>query len=115
MDLELKVVTCINANGQEMTPEQWSDGNLRCFGMLLDGRAQTTGIKQRGHEATMLIIINAYHDVVTCTLPESPGGAAWRVVMDTNIDTGREPQVFQIGDEYQVTGRSLLLFVLDAE
>lgn len=114
-ELGVKDVSWINANGQEMTPEQWSDTNLLCFGMLLDGRAQTTGIRQRGHEATMLIVINGFHDLVEFTLPESPGGTGWRVVMDTNVETGREPQMFESGDIYQVTGRSLLLFVFDAD
>ena len=27
-----------------MTDESWTDGNARCIGMLLDGRAQPTGI-----------------------------------------------------------------------
>ena len=97
-----------------MTPEQWGDGNLRCFGMLLDGRAQTTGIRQRGHEATMLIVINAFYDVVTFKLPEAPGGEAWRALIDTNMTENREPEIFSVGDEYHITGRSLVLFVFDA-
>jgi len=32
--------------GKEMTEAEWKDANTRCFGMLLDGRAQQTGIKQ---------------------------------------------------------------------
>ena len=37
--------------------------------MLLDGRAQTTGIKRRGSDATLLIVFNAHHDVVKFRLP----------------------------------------------
>ena len=59
-----------------MAEAEWGDGNMRCFGMLLDGRAQATGIRQRGHDATLLIVFNAYHDVVKFTLPEAPGGGA---------------------------------------
>ena len=113
-DLEIKDVTWINANGSEMTQEQWSDSNSRCFGMLLDGRAQTTGIKQRGHEATMLMVINSFHDVVDFKLPESPGGEGWKILIDTNIPDPPKARLFEIGDDYQVTGRSFLLFVLDA-
>ena len=32
----------------------WRDAATRCFGMLIDGRAQPTGIRQRGKDATML-------------------------------------------------------------
>ena len=38
--------------------------NMRCFGMLIDGRAQATGIRQRGQDATLLLVFNAHHDVV---------------------------------------------------
>ena len=47
-ELQVKDVTWINADGTEMEEEQWQDGNMRCFGMLLDGRAQETGIKRPG-------------------------------------------------------------------
>ena len=57
-----------------MQQEHWGDTGMRCFGMLLDGRAQVTGIKQRGREATILIVINDHHDLVEFTLPECPAG-----------------------------------------
>src|SRR5580700_1339240 len=41
-EVGVKDVTWINANGSEMTPEQWHDGRMACFGMLMDGRAQAT-------------------------------------------------------------------------
>ena len=47
-----------------------------CFGMLLDGRAQPTGIRQRGEDATLLLILNAWHDVVPSRLPEAADGKA---------------------------------------
>ena len=28
-----------------MTPEVWDDERTQCFGMLMDGRAQATGIQ----------------------------------------------------------------------
>ena len=113
-DIGVKDVTWINANGSEMTEEQWDDCALCCFGMLLDGRAPTTGIRQRGHEATMLLVINAFHEMMAFKLPQSPGGAGWKILIDTSQSETPEPKVFQIGDEYEVTSRSLLLFVLDA-
>jgi isoamylase len=43
-ELEVKDLTWINADGSEMHSEQWADAHMRCFGMLLDGRAPTTGL-----------------------------------------------------------------------
>ena len=77
----MKDLTWINANGSEMQQENWGDDGMRCFGMLLDGRAQVTGIRQRGRQATLLIVINDHHDLVEFTLPE----CSWRrylVVVD---------------------------------
>ena len=62
--IDVKDVTWIDANGSEMKPKSWDNEHTRCFGMLLDGRAQTTGIKRRGSDATLLIVFNAHHDVV---------------------------------------------------
>jgi isoamylase len=95
-----------------MRQEHWDDANSRCFGMLLDGRAQETGIRRRGELATLLIIFNPWQDVVKFKLPAATGGNAWTLRADTNFpDSTEEPQ-FEIGHEYQVTGRSLLLFQL---
>ena len=111
-ELEVKDLTWINAAGHEMRSEDWSDPRMQCFGMLIDGRSQPTGVRQRGTEATMLLVLNAYHDLVQFTLPASPGGNAWKLLIDTNIpDSEAQPQ-FAAGDVYGVTGRSLLLYVL---
>jgi isoamylase len=40
--LEVKDVTWINASGREMQNSDWEDGKMHCFGMLIDGRAQTS-------------------------------------------------------------------------
>jgi isoamylase len=109
-ELETKDVTWVNATGAEMQDQDWEDGNARCFGMLLDGRAQTTGLHQRGEDATLLLVLNAHHDVVLCTLPEVPGGGAWTVLVDTNEPVRQDGGRFEAAHVYEVTGRSVLLF-----
>jgi glycogen operon protein len=110
----IKEITWIHASGAEMTPEQWEDATMLCFGMILDGRAQPTGLKQRGTDATILIVLNPYHDVVNFILPQSTQGRHWERVIDTNIPAGEHGsgQQFEPGKEYVTTGRSLLAFVL---
>ena len=88
-----------------------------CFGMLLDGRAQVTGIKQRGQDATMLLIVNSHHDVVPFTLPAAGDDRAlarWTLLLDTQF---AEPahaaeNEYSAGDVYAVAARSLLLLKL---
>ena len=98
-----------------MRPEEWDDSNMHCFGMLMDGRAQPTGVRRRGEDATLLLVLNAHHDLVEFTLPETPGGREWSLLVDTNLVEDAEPEIFATGDRYGATGRSVLLFALRSE
>ncbi len=111
-ELCVKDVAWINATGAEMTDEDWASPTTRCFGMLMDGRAQATGIRRPASDATLLWILNAYHDVVIFTLPEVAGGRDWALVFDTNVPGRTSHETFVFGEAYEVTGRSMLLFAL---
>jgi glycogen operon protein len=56
----------------------------KCFGVVLDGRARPTGIRRREADATLLVVLNAYHDIVEFTLPGVPEGDSWLCLIDTN-------------------------------
>jgi len=88
---------------------------MECFGMLMDGHAQPSGIRRRGEDATLLMVLNGYHDLVGFTLPETVGGWHWRLLIDTNLLEDAEMGRFAAGATYGVTGRSLLLFALMAD
>ncbi len=109
VDLGVKDVTWIDANGGEMSASAWENDGTLCFGMLIDGRAQATGVKRRGDDATLLIVLNSYHDVVKFTLPPCYEGSGWTRLMDTNDPELAEGR-YKIGAVYEVTGRSALLF-----
>ena len=109
-ELQVKDVTWINAIGSEMTDEHWSDGLMRCFGMLLDGRAQVSGIRRPGSDVTLLLVLNSHHDVVQFKLPEFVGGSRWLCLIDTNLPERQDSPAFSAGDVYEVTAHSLLLF-----
>jgi isoamylase len=115
-ELGLKDATWLTPAGQEMTADDWHNPAAKCLGILLDGRAQASGIRQRGSEATLLLITNAYHDVVPFILPKVAGGRDWRRLVDTNRpeedDDPDRSVLCRFGQQYQVTGRSLLLFAL---
>ena len=113
-ELGVKDVTWINANGSEMEQQDWDQPNMQCFGTILDGRAQSTGLRQRGRDATVLLVMNAHSDVVEFTLPECADGNGWRLRIDTNI-WEEEDGTFAFGDQYGVTAHSLLLFELDRQ
>jgi isoamylase len=111
-ELDVRDVTWINANGDEMQDSNWKDASMKCFGMLLDGHAQTTGIRKRGQDKTVLVVMNSYEGLVDFTLPKCEGSEAWSLLVDTNIPDAASEAEFAFGSVYQVTGRSLLLFAV---
>jgi isoamylase len=111
-DLGICDLAWINANGTPMSDEDWGDANMKCFGMLIDGRAQATGIRQRGGDATVLIVLNAHYDLVKVILPSCQGGENWRLKLDSNFPDTTGDEIFSCGTAYEVTARSILLFEL---
>ncbi|HEV7371883.1 glycogen debranching protein GlgX, partial [Arenibaculum sp.] len=113
-DLGVKDVTWITPAGTEKTAEQWQDPQARALGMLMDGRAQATGIRRPASDKTLLLIVNAHHESVPFRLPEVVGGREWSCLLDTarpDLDS-EAPPTASSGDEVDVTARSLLLFEL---
>ncbi len=108
-DIHVKDVTWIDANGFEMTQDAWDNDLTKCFGMLLDGRAQVSGLRKPANDVTVLAVFNAHHDVVHFTLPRTPEASGWNRLMDTN-DPDLPGRAFKFGAVYEVTGRSMLLF-----
>jgi isoamylase len=107
-ELEVKDVAWIDPIGSEMTEEAWNNG-LRCFGMLLDGRGQATGIKKRGSDASLLMVFNAHHETVKFSLPPCYEADGWKLLFDTT-DPKLGGDQLDIGAVYDVPERSMLMF-----
>ncbi|MEO7774437.1 MAG: glycogen debranching enzyme GlgX, partial [Steroidobacteraceae bacterium] len=110
--LGIKDITWLSCGGKEMQQVHWEDRGTRCIGVLLDGRAQPTGIRQRGADATLLLITNAHTDTVEFTLPAVPEGRYWMRLIDTCAPSDAKLPSVRFGVKYPVAARSLLLFVL---
>jgi glycogen operon protein len=110
--LGVKDVAWLDPTAKEMTSEQWTDSNARSFAMLLDGRAQPTGIRRKGIDRTLLLMINAHHDNVVFVLPEIPGGGRWQLLIDTNQPLWAHRQQSESGSTFDLAGRSLTLWEL---
>lgn len=111
-ELGVKDVTWLSPCGNEMSEDQWNDDNARCMGMLMDGRAQATGIRRKGSDATLLLILNAHHDVVNFVLPEVAQGTSWTCLLDTHRPMQDHAECYMFNHNFVVTNRSLLLFEL---
>jgi isoamylase len=111
-ELDVKDVMWLTPAGDEMTQAEWQDGNVRCLGMIMDGRAQPTGIKRMGGDATLLLIVNAHHEPIPFTLPPIAQGSQWLQLIDTSEPLQVEPQPYRFGYVFPIQERSLALFVL---
>ena len=112
-ELHLRELTWLTPSGQEMDPSKWEDTSAKCIGLVLDGRAQPTGLRKRGIDRTLLMVLNAAANAVEFNLPEIVDGDGWVLLVDTNQPDQDSLPVFGFGQSYTMTDRSLLLFELD--
>lgn len=114
-ELGIKDVTWLAPSGAEMNNDSWGTADVSCIGMLMDGRAQPTGIHRRGDDATLLLILNAHHDCVNFILPEVTQGNCWIRLLDTNCPEQDINDTYEFQHKFVVTDRSLILFELRKE
>ena len=70
----------MHPRGGPMREEDWGDNALRCFAMLLDGRAPSGG--ETGD--TVLIMLNAGTEPEPFAMPNSTHGTEWTLVLDSS-------------------------------
>src|SRR5690606_34081606 len=75
-ELGIRDVTWFNADGSELTTDQWEDAGHRCLGVLLDSRA--TPWAPAAH--TLMLLLNAHDGDLEFVLPDQAG--AWRRLID---------------------------------
>lgn len=111
-ELGVRDVTWLAGDGEEMTEEHWHDPLRRSLGMLLDGRAQPTGIRRSGGDATLLLLVNAGHEGIDFILPETAQGRDWQFLLDTAEPPQDHERNWEFGAAYPLGARSLALFTL---
>ena len=113
-DLGFRDVSWINPAGAEMSIADWNDRRRRCFGLLMDGRAQTSGIPRVSNDASLLLLINGNAADTPFRLPGTAGGRRWASVFDTTAPDRVREQIFRIGEAYLLTASSVCLFALQS-
>jgi isoamylase len=117
-------VVWLNPSGSELTQQEWTDPELRAFGVLYDGQAinevDAYGYKVSGN--TLLMFLNAGKKTVSCILPEykmPPGSWGlnqtkemyWSLLLDTSDDS-MKLSCWEFGYTYELQDRSLAVFEL---
>jgi isoamylase len=103
-------VEWLSPDGQEIGPGLWNNAELRCFGLLLNGRVMREHDEQGRpvHDDVLLILFNGGHDQIPFILPDWPDDPLWEVLVDTaepGVNGDRAPS----SEIYQLQPRSLVV------
>jgi glycogen operon protein len=113
--LQIADIEWYRPDGAEMSDEEWSDGLVRCLGMLLNGQIMDEWDMRGRHmrDDVLLLLLNAHHEPIPFALPGAEGGPAWELELDTALP-GDGPGAthassFRPREAYPLRGRSLAL------
>ncbi|MFV9507670.1 MAG: glycogen debranching protein GlgX [Oscillochloridaceae bacterium umkhey_bin13] len=103
-------VEWLSPDGQEISPGLWNSSDLRCIGLLLNGRVMRE-VDSQGrplHDDVLLILFNADHEAVPFILPDWPDDPVWEVLVDTASPQadGEHPPTSEV---YALQPRSLVV------
>jgi glycogen operon protein len=112
----VKDISWLRPDGEEMTDQEWDMFHARCLGLLLHGDAIEEQ-DERGRaivDDTFLLLLNAHSQTVPFRMPQHVGIARWGVVIDTCFADGERPdrRTFNTGQIYPLEARSLTLLKL---
>ncbi|HEV2500884.1 MAG TPA: glycogen debranching protein GlgX [Terriglobia bacterium] len=109
---EVKDLTWLQPDGYEMSEEDWSNAETRCFGLRLAGNA-IDEVDRRGNpvvDDTLLIILNSHHEPLDFTLPVDQPDEQWDLLLDTREAAGKcQHPPLQTGKVYPMEARSLAM------
>jgi glycogen operon protein len=111
-EMGVKDVTWLQSSGEEMTEEKWKDANLHSLGVIFDGRAQSTGLRERGSDATVLLLINGHHEDVEFTMPQAIEGDEWHLLLQTEKSAKVGDKVALPGEKRSMANRSISVYVM---
>jgi isoamylase len=105
-------IAWLTPSGREMTDRDWNTAYARAMMVFLNGDAITEP-GPRGESVTddsFLILLSAYHEPLTFTLPGPRFGHCWEVALDTaagQAGEGGGPQ-YRPGEQILLPGHSML-------
>jgi glycogen operon protein len=98
-------------DGREMDDEEWSNGLVRCLGMMLNGQAMSEWDErgQRVYDDVLLVMFNAHHEMIRFLIPKGVDDRPWNMLIDTSLPDVSTLPVLHSGRYYLLQGRSLVM------
>lgn len=107
---ELKDLTWLKPDGEEMSDPDWKDPDLRTIGILLSGDSitETDRSGRQILDDTFLILMNAFHQMIPFKMPamEKP----WKLIFDTFRGGFEQDHEVKGAVIYSLAARSVSLF-----
>ena len=105
-------IAWLTPSGQEMTDRDWNTAYARAMMVFLNGDAITEP-GPRGESVTddsFLILLSAYHEPLTFTLPGPRFGRCWEVALDTAAGRagGDDGPQYRPGEQILLPGHSMM-------
>jgi isoamylase len=107
---DIKDISFLEPSGNEMSDEDWNRGHVKCLGVRLAGDL-IGDVDERDEpivDDTALILLNAHHEPMPFTLPQTLPGQIWERVLDTSLGNG-EPVTLRGGEVFDLHDRSLVI------
>jgi isoamylase len=111
---EIKDITWLRPDGQELSPEDWGDEGIHFVSCLMRGEAGEYHLTAKGEpqpDDSFFLILNAHFENIDWTLPAMSAGDRWRLLMDTNMDGNILGESYEDGNFYATAPRSLVVFL----
>lgn len=103
-------------SGKLMGQSDWDFAFGKSLMVYFNGKAiqEPDARGQRIEDDSFIMMFNAYHEPIDFTLPDAEFGPAWKLIVDTNVDTGYpdEAKTLRAGDSITVEARSTLILRL---
>jgi glycogen operon protein len=107
---QVKDISWISPDGEEMSDEAWNAGFVRCLGMRLAGDC-IGEVDERGEPIvgeTILVLMNGHFEPLPFQLPKHHEGQHWECMLDT-AKPEAEPTFMIGGEVYDLKERSLVV------
>lgn len=108
---QIKDISWLSPDGQDMTDEAWSAGYVKCLGMRLAGDliGEEDEQGQPVFGDTLLVLLNAHWETISFSLPKHKAGQKWELVLDTSV-TSADDKNFDERAPYPLGDRTLAVF-----
>ena len=99
-------ITWLRPDGEEMTPEEWGAGWVRCIGLRLNGRTldDVNAVGEPIEDDSFIILLNPHHEPIRFYMPRSR--FTWQVLLDSAHPKRTEGPLVRPGQFYELIARS---------